>query len=392
MGLDQLERIVVQRRGSSLTGEPGQSLRMTADAEGLVERPHVGRVRGPVSTQIKGTVASAGTGDHPYARGDARGDACGSQGFGHGLIIAGVLADAESMADDSAIGVIGGSGLYELDGLEDLDRTELETPFGSPSDAFITGRLNGRRMVFLPRHGQNHRLSPSEIPFLANVWGMKKLGVDRLISVSAVGSLGEQYAPGQLVLVDQFIDRTKGRPQTFYGRGLVVHVPFAEPVCPVLRARLWEASRSVDATVHDGGTYVCIEGPQFSTKAESHLYRSWGAHVIGMTNLPEAKLAREAEISYATVALVTDYDCWHETEEAVTVEAVLAVLRANVERAKRLLEAYVALPPGEETSELARTAARTSIITPPGAIPSDVRRDLDPILGAFLGAEAERNA
>ena len=288
------------------------------------------------------------------------------------------------MAQDRAIGVIGGSGLYELDGLEDIETTELETPFGSPSDRFITGRLGGQRMVFLPRHGQGHRLLPSEIPFLANVWGMKKLGVDRLVSVSAVGSLQASFAPGDLVLVDQFIDRTRARPQTFYGRGLVVHVPFAEPVCPALRRRLWTASASVDATVHDGGTYVCIEGPQFSTKAESHMYRSWGAHVIGMTNLPEAKLAREAEISYATVALVTDYDCWHETEEKVTVEAILAVLHANVARAKRLLESLVALPAGEDTSELARTAARTSMITPPEAIPEDVRRDLDPILRSFL--------
>lgn len=288
------------------------------------------------------------------------------------------------MAQDRAIGVIGGSGLYALDGLEEVETVELETPFGNPSDRFIVGRLAGQRMVFLPRHGQGHRWLPAEIPFLANVWGMKKLGVDRLVSISAVGSLQERFAPGDLVLVDQFIDRTKARPHTFYGRGLVVHVPFAEPVCPALRRRLLAASASVDATVHDGGTYMCIEGPQFSTRAESHLFRSWGAHVVGMTNLPEARLAREAEISYATVGLVTDYDCWHEAEEEVTVEAILAVLHANVARAKRLLESLVALPPGEDTSELARTAARTSMITPPDAIPEDVRRDLDPILGAFL--------
>ena len=300
------------------------------------------------------------------------------------MMIAGVLAHAEPMVEDNAIGVIGGSGLYELEGLEDIERTELDTPFGAPSDAFISGRLDDQRMVFLPRHGHGHRLLPSEIPFLANIWGMKKLGVNRLVSVSAVGSLQEHLAPGDMVLVDQFIDRTKGRPQTFFGQGLVVHVPFAEPVCPTLRRRLLDASTSIDATVHDGGTYVCIEGPQFSTKAESHLYRSWGADVIGMTNLPEAKLAREAEMSYATVALVTDYDCWHETEEEVTVEAILAVLRANVTRAKKLLEALVALPFGEETSELARTATRTSMITAPEAIPEEVRRDLDPILGAFL--------
>ncbi len=288
------------------------------------------------------------------------------------------------MQQEDAIGVIGGSGLYELDGLERIERIEVETPFGAPSDALVQGWLHGKRFVFLPRHGVGHRLLPHEIPFLANIWGLKKLGVTRIVSVSAVGSMKESIVPGHLVLVDQFIDRTRTRPTTFYGDGLVVHIPFAEPVCPALRSKLLLASKNVQATVHDGGTYICIEGPQFSTKAESHLYRSWGVDVIGMTNCPEAKLAREAEISYATVALSTDYDCWHESEESVSVEAVLATIKNNVDKAKALLVELAKLPAGDDTSNMARHAVRTSLMTPPSAIAPARRRALDPIFSHFL--------
>lgn len=296
----------------------------------------------------------------------------------------GPVIAAVPMSGDAAIGVIGGSGLYELDGLEGVEEVRVETPFGDPSDALITGTLNGQRLYFLPRHARGHKLLPHEIPFRANIWALKKVGVDRLISLSAVGSMKAEMAPGDFVFVDQFIDWTRHRPVSFFGRGLSVHVPMADPVCPALRGKLLEAVKAVDVKAHDGGTYICMEGPQFSTRAESELYRSWGVSVIGMTNMPEAKLAREAEISYATVAMVTDYDCWHEDEEDVQVEALLAVLRANVGKAKALLTAYCELPAGGDTSEMCTTAARTSILTPPEAIPAEVRKDLEPIVGAFL--------
>ncbi len=290
------------------------------------------------------------------------------------------------MSVEAAIGVIGGSGLYQLDGLEDVEEVRVQTPFGDPSDALITGRLNGHKMVFLPRHGRNHHLLPHEIPFLANIWALKKVGVNRLVSISAVGSMKEEIVPGDFVFVDQFIDRTRHRPISFYGSGIVAHVPLADPICPALRTKLMKACASVDVKVHDGGTYICMEGPQFSTRAESFLYRSWGVSVIGMTNMPEAKLAREAEISYATVAMATDYDCWHEEEEDVQIEAVLRVLRTNASKARDLLHALTKLPAGEDTSEMCMTAARTSILTPPEAMPKQARIDLDPILGAFLPA------
>jgi 5'-methylthioadenosine phosphorylase len=288
------------------------------------------------------------------------------------------------MSEPTAIGVIGGSGLYGLDGLERVRELRVQTPFGDPSDVLVEGWLNGHRMVFLPRHGRKHTLMPSEIPFQANIWALKSVGVDRLISMSAVGSMREHIVPGHFVLVDQFIDRTHGRPTTMFGRGVVVHVPFAEPVCPALRAKLLLAAQAVDVTVHDGGTYLCMEGPQFSTKAESLLHRSWGIDVIGMTNLPEAKLAREAEMSYATVAMATDYDCWHEEEAAVEVGTILQVLKTNAEKAKALLVALTQLPPGGDTSPMCMTAARTSLLTAPDAIPEGLRRDLDPIFRHFL--------
>jgi 5'-methylthioadenosine phosphorylase len=287
------------------------------------------------------------------------------------------------MSKDQIIGVIGGSGLYEMEGLEHIERIHLQTPFGDPSDAFITGVLHGKKMVFLPRHGIGHRILPHEINFRANLWGMKKLDVDAIISVSAVGSMKEDIAPGHIVLVDQFIDRTRRRIQTFYGDGIVVHVPFADPICPEMQAALCLAAKKAGAKYHDGGTYLCIDGPQFSTRAESFLYRSWGIDVIGMTNMPEAKLAREAEICYATIALATDYDCWHENEEAVTVEAVLRTLMANVATAKAIIDAYAQAAPDLSRS-MCQTAARTSLMTAVDRIPKEVKVTLEPILSRFM--------
>ena len=241
------------------------------------------------------------------------------------------------------IGVVGGSGLYEADGLADVRKEQISTPYGEPSDAYTIGRVEGHdaELVFLPRHGAGHRLLPGEVNYRANIWGMKRLGVDWLISVSAVGSLQEEIAPGHVVVIDQFIDRTKARASTFYGNGAVGHVAFGDPVCASLRRYLLSAATDCAAEVHDGGTYICMEGPAFSTRAESELYRSWGARVIGMTNLPEAKLAREAGIPYATLAMATDYDCWHPGHDDVTVETVLAVVRANVALSRRIIRAAV---------------------------------------------------
>ena len=240
------------------------------------------------------------------------------------------------------IGVIGGSGLYEMEGLENVRNEQVSTPFGDTSDEFVTGTLGGVQMVFLPRHGKGHRIVPSQIPFRANIWAMKKLGVDRIISVSAVGSLKKEIEPGHAVIVDQFIDRTRGaRQSTFFGDGIVAHITFADPTCAELGDALFEATQKIGWMTHKGGTYVCMEGPQFSTRAESRLYRSWGAEVIGMTNLQEAKLAREAEICYATLALATDYDCWYE--EDVTVEQVMQTMSSNIEKSKATIKAVAPL-------------------------------------------------
>src|SRR3989337_4525519 len=239
------------------------------------------------------------------------------------------------------IGVIGGSGLYDMAGLTDIKEVAVKTPFGDPSSEFITGQLGGVNLVFLPRHGRGHVLLPSEINYRANIYGMKKLGVEWLISVSAVGSMKEEIAPGHIVIVDQFFDRTSKRVSTFFGNGITGHVEFGEPGCGNLSGVLYDAAKKTGATVHKGGTYICIEGPQFSTKAESLTYRKWGVDVIGMTNIPEAKLAREAEICYATVALSTDYDCWHETEESVTLEAIMSTIKANVAMAKDIIRKAV---------------------------------------------------
>src|SRR5437867_6153928 len=284
---------------------------------------------------------------------------------------------------EQTLGVFGGSGLYELPGLEDVERVEIDTPFGAPSDEFVIGRLAGTRLVFLPRHGRGHRLLPGELNFRANVYGMKRLGADWIVSVSAVGSLRDEIAPGQVVVPDQFIDRTRQRVSTFFGRGLVAHVAFADPLCPNLSRVLVDAARAEGATVHAGGVYLCMEGPQFSTRAESHLYRSWGAHVIGMTNLQEAKLAREAEICLATLALASDYDCWDTTHGDVKVEDILRVLGANVDLARRTIARVAAALPAR-TGCPCPTALDHAIVTERAAIPASARRDLAPLLRRHL--------
>jgi len=282
------------------------------------------------------------------------------------------------------VGVIGGSGLYEIEGLTDIEEVSLETPFGAPSDLFITGVLNGVRMVFLPRHGRGHRLLPSEVPYRANIYGMKQLGVERIISVSAVGSMKEEIVPGHIVIPDQFFDRTQGkRASTFFGEGVVGHVQFADPVCSDLSRQLVDAARTAGATVHRGGTYVCIEGPNFSTRAESNVFRSWGVDVIGMTNLPEARLAREAEICYGTVALATDYDCWYEGHEDVSVEAVLAVIKQNVAMARNIIKEVVGQLAGERSCSCAN-ALQYAIMTDPARIPAETREKLDLLIGRYL--------
>jgi 5'-methylthioadenosine phosphorylase len=281
------------------------------------------------------------------------------------------------------VGVIGGSGLYDIEGFEDVKKVGVKTPFGDPSDEYICGSLGGVDMVFLPRHGRGHRLLPSELNYRANIYGMKKLGVEWIISVSAVGSMKEEIKPGHIVVVDQFFDRTKSRPSTFFGSGIVGHVEFAEPVCPDLARVLYGAAEKAGATVHMGGTYICIEGPQFSTKAESGIYRSWGVDVIGMTNIPEAKLAREAEICYATIALSTDYDCWHEEEESVTVDMILETLKSNVAMAKQIIKnaaPVIALPRGCKCPG----ALKYAIITDKEAIPEKAKEDLSLLLGKYL--------
>ena len=282
------------------------------------------------------------------------------------------------------IGVIGGSGLYEIEGIHDLQEVRLETPFGTPSDVFITGVLGDVRMVFLPRHGRGHRLLPSEVPYRANIYGMKKLGVERIISVSAVGSMKEEIVPGHIVIPDQFFDRTQGkRASTFFGEGIVGHVQFADPVCHDLSRDLYEAARAVGATVHRGGTYLCIEGPNFSTRAESLIYRSWEVDVIGMTNIPEARLAREAEICYGTVALATDYDCWHDGHEDVSVESVLAIIRQNVTTARNIIREAVRRVEADRTCGCG-SALQFAIMTDPDRIPPATREKLELLVGKYL--------
>jgi len=285
------------------------------------------------------------------------------------------------------IGIIGGSGLYEMSGLTDVRELTVETPFGNPSDAIVHGRLGETELYFLPRHGRGHRLLPSELPFRANIWALKHLGVSRVIAVGAVGSLREEIAPGHLVVPDQFIDRTFDRTATFFGDGIVAHVAFGDPVCPVLSKNVLESARRIGATVHAGGTYVCMEGPQFSTRAESELYRSWGASIIGMTNLQEAKLAREAELCFATLALSTDYDCWKQDAHEVSIEEVLKVMGSNVALAKQVIHDVV--PTLAPTSECGcGRALEFAIITDRARIPARTKRDLAPIIGRYVPEES----
>jgi 5'-methylthioadenosine phosphorylase len=281
------------------------------------------------------------------------------------------------------VGVIGGSGLYEIEGLSRVEEIAMDTPFGAPSDVFVSGWLGDVRLLFLPRHGRGHRYLPTEVPYRANLWALKALGADWCISISAVGSLKEEIVPGHVVIVDQFIDRTSKRASSFFGDGIVGHVAFGTPISPVLADVLFGAAKDAGATAHRGGTYVCMEGPAFSTRAESNLYRSWGASVIGMTNLPEAKLAREAEIAYATVALATDYDCWHEGHDDVSVDMVVATLKKNVDLAKRIVALAAPRVPVEK-DKLVDGAARYAVMTARDRIPEDRLRALSPIIGRYL--------
>jgi 5'-methylthioadenosine phosphorylase len=281
------------------------------------------------------------------------------------------------------IGVIGGSGLYAMEALTDREDVALETPFGAPSDHYIVGTLDGVRVAFLPRHGRGHRISPSELNFRANIYGMKQLGVEHIISVSAVGSLREDIHPLNVVIPDQFFDRTRQRASTFFGEGLVAHIAFADPVCPELAELLYQALKECGATVKKGGTYLCMEGPAFSTRAESNVYRQWGMDIIGMTNLQEAKLAREAEICYATMAMVTDYDCWHEEEEDVTVEAIIQNLLKNAELAQAVIRRVVPKIGGERTCVCAN-ALQYALITDRAAIPAATKAKLDLLVGKYL--------
>jgi len=292
----------------------------------------------------------------------------------------GVLAEAE-------IGIIGGSGLYAMPGLTDTRELRQQTPFGDPSDAYVLGALEGRRVAFLARHGRGHLLLPTELNFRANIWGFKKLGVERIISLSAVGSLKEEHKPLDFVVPDQFFDRTRQRISTFFGEGVVAHIAFADPVCPEMARVLEGACGKAGVTAKHGGTYVCMEGPQFSTKAESNLYRSWGMDVIGMTNLQEAKLAREAEICYVTVAMVTDYDCWHPTHDSVTVEQIVAVLLKNAEHACAVVRQAVAATPKVRGCKCS-SALSNAIITDRDKIPAATRQKLGLILNKYLETKA----
>jgi 5'-methylthioadenosine phosphorylase len=281
------------------------------------------------------------------------------------------------------IGVIGGSGLYQMPAIERVREVVVKTPFGKPSDRLIRGRLENAELIFLPRHGRGHRWLPTEVNFRANIFALKKLGVERIISISAVGSLRQEIAPGHVVVPDQFIDRTTQRPSTFFGRGLVAHVSLADPFCKELSGILVDAATVEGAEVHDGGTYLCMEGPQFSTRAESRLYRSWSADVIGMTNLQEAKLAREAEICFGTLALATDYDCWNQDAGDVEIEHVLAVLKHNVDLAQRTIRRAVGRLATARACACA-SALKDAIITDRTRIPKKVRAELRPIIGKYL--------
>ena len=290
---------------------------------------------------------------------------------------------------EAEIGIIGGSGLYAMPGLSDVHEEKLETPFGSPSDAYVLGALEGRKVAFLARHGRGHRLLPTELNFRANIYGMKQLGVERIISVSAVGSLKEEHKPMDFLIPDQFVDRTRQRVSTFFGEGLVAHVALADPVCAEVAKSAANACKKAGVTGKTGGTYICIEGPQFSTRAESNVYRNWGMDVIGMTNLQEAKLAREAEICYATLAMVTDYDCWHPDHDAVTVETVISYLNKNAENACKVVRHTVADMPKTRKCKCG-LALEYAILTDRSKIPPETRRKLSLLLDRYLRTQEAR--
>jgi 5'-methylthioadenosine phosphorylase len=287
------------------------------------------------------------------------------------------------MASDIRIGIIGGSGLYQMDGLTNVEEVAVETPFGNPSDLYRVGILEGRRIAFLARHNRNHTILPSELNFRANIYGLKKLGVEWIISASAVGSLKEEHRPLDIMLPDQFYDRTRTRVSTFFGDGIAAHITFAHPVCALLVGVMEDAGKDVDFPIKRGGTYLCMEGPQFSTLAESNVYRSWGMDVIGMTNLQEAKLAREAEICYSTMALVTDYDCWHPAHDAVTVTDVIENLKTNTENAQKIIRAAVRRLPIDRTCKCGR-ALKHAILTDLKKVPEATRQRLDLLLKKYL--------
>jgi len=281
---------------------------------------------------------------------------------------------------EKLLGVIGGSGLYKMEGLEVTEKVTLDTPFGAPSDEITVGTLHGTKMAFLPRHGVGHFLPPSEINFRANIFAMKKMAVQKIISVSAVGSMKEEYLPGHFVVPDQFIDRTNRRISTFFKEGIVGHVGLADPTCNYTSDVLFQAAKKAGALVHKGGTYICIEGPQFSTRAESNLYRQWGVDVIGMTNVTEAKLAREAGLCYSTLALVTDFDCWHIEEEPVTLEAVLEIMHKNVQKAQKVISELVPMLENIEPCNCS-DASKYAVVTDPKKIPEKLKEDFSILFG-----------
>jgi 5'-methylthioadenosine phosphorylase len=289
---------------------------------------------------------------------------------------------------DIRIGVIGGSGLYQMEGMTVREERRISTPFGDPSDAYVIGEIDGRQVAFLPRHGKGHRLLPTELNYRANIYGFKTLGVEEIVSVSAVGSLKIEYKPTDIVVPDQFFDRTRHRVDTFFGNGLVAHVSLAKPICPRMIDDAVEAARAAGATVHRGGSYVCMEGPQFSTRAESEAYRQMGFDIIGMTNLQEARLAREAEICYVSLSMITDYDCWHETEEAVSGEAVMEVVRQNVKMSQQVVrEMLKRLGEAHSRDCICSEALKYSLITERSMIPAETRKALAPIIGKYIPAE-----
>jgi len=285
--------------------------------------------------------------------------------------------------NDATIGIIGGSGLYQIDGLTDVSERKIDTPYGPPSDAIVLGTLRGQRVAFLPRHGRGHRINPTRVPYRANIYALKTLGVERLVSVNAVGSLREEMAPMDIVIPDQLIDRTRHRADTFFEDGIVAHVAFAEPFCPDMRQALAVAAADTGARVHTGGTYVAMEGPQFSTRAESELYRSWGAHIIGMTAMPEAKLAREAEICYGAVAFVTDYDCWHAGHDSVTTEIIFRNLQRGAATARAIVSHVVEMLPANRSCSCG-SALSDAIVTAADLVPDETRKRLGPIAGRYL--------